>query len=177
MPKIIIGVMGPGESATADLQATAYELGQHIAQQGWVLLTGGRKAGVMDAACRGAKSAEGLTIGILPGDSQAEMSAAVDIPILTGLGHARNVVNVLSSQVIVACGLGAGTTSEIAIALKVHRPVILLQVPPDDCAFFQCLNQSLVHIAADCPHAIRLIHQLLATSLPDSQDGITNQYS
>lgn len=161
MPKIIIGVMGPGETASANLQAVAYELGQQIAQQGWGLLTGGRDVGVMDAACRGAKSAAGLTIGILPSSSQMAMSAAVDIPILTGLGHARNVVNILSSQVVVACGLGAGTTSEVAIALKVHRPVILLQVPPDACAFFQSLNQSLVHIAADCPHAIRLIHELI----------------
>ena len=138
---------------------------QQIAQRGWVLLTGGRNAGVMDAACRGAKSASGLTIGILPADSTAAMSAAVDIPILTGLGHARNVVNVLSSQVIVACGLGAGTTSEIAIALKVHRPVILLQVPPDACSFFQTLNGSQIHIAADCSQAIRLIHQILSPPL------------
>lgn len=174
MPKIIIGVMGPGESATAELQATAYELGQHIAQQGWILLTGGRNLGVMDAACRGAKSVDGLTIGILPSNSQAAMSTAVDIPIVTGLGHARNVVNVLSSRVVVACGLGAGTISEVAIALKIHRPVILLQVPPDDCAFFQRLNQSLVYIAADCPHAIRLIHHLTAAALSDPQDGIRN---
>ncbi len=174
MSKVIIGVMGPGESASADLQATAYMLGQHIAQQGWVLLTGGRNTGVMDAACRGAKSADGLTIGILPGSSQTATSAAVDIPIVTGLGHARNVVNVLSSQVIVACGLGAGTTSEVAIALKIHRPVILLQVPPDACTFFQSLNRSLVHIATDCPHTTHLIHQLMAGSLPDPKNRISH---
>ena len=161
MPKIIIGVMGPGDGASSDLQAAAYELGQQIAQAGWILLTGGRNTGVMDAACQGAKSANGLTIGILPTDSTTSMSAAVDIPILTGLGHARNIVNVLSSQVIVACGLGAGTTSEVAIALKVHRPVILLHVPPDACTFFQSLNAQQVYIAANCPQAIHLIRQLV----------------
>ena len=161
MPKIIIGVMGPGDGVSSDLQTAAYELGQQIAQEGWVLLTGGRDAGVMDAACRGAKSANGLTIGILPTESTKSMSAAVDIPILTGLGHARNIVNVLSSQVIVACGLGAGTTSEVAIALKICRPVVLLHVPPDACTFFQGLNAQQVHIAADCPQAIRLIRQLI----------------
>ncbi len=69
MKKIIIGVMGPGEQATATDLQNAYELGKLIAQQGWVLLTGGRNVGVMDAANQGAKSANGLTVGILPGNN------------------------------------------------------------------------------------------------------------
>lgn len=165
MPQTLIGVMGPGEGASSALQATAYDLGQQIAQQGWVVLTGGRNTGVMDAACRGAKSANGLTIGILPTDSTAAMSTAVDIPILTGLGHARNVVNILSSQVVIACGMGAGTASEIAIALKIQRPVILLQVPAEAQAFFRSLNPQQVQIADDCHQAIQLIHQLIHPSI------------
>lgn len=161
MPRTIIGVMGPGDEASSHLQIAAYQLGQQIAQEGWVVLTGGRDAGVMDAACRGAKSVNGLTIGILPTDSTESMSAAIDIPIVTGLGHARNIVNVLSSQVIVACGLGAGTTSEIAIALKIRRPVVLLHVPPDACAFFQRLSAQQVHIAAHCSQAIDLIRHFV----------------
>ncbi|MEH2039178.1 hypothetical protein [Nostoc sp.] len=74
MRKIIIGVMGRGENATAnDLQNT-YILGQIIAKQGWILLTGGRNVWVMDAVSKGAKSADGLTIGILPGENQNGMS-------------------------------------------------------------------------------------------------------
>ncbi len=64
--KRMIAVVGPGEGATPEDCQVAYELGQRTAQEGWVLLTGGRNAGVMDAACRGAHSSGGLTVGILP---------------------------------------------------------------------------------------------------------------
>jgi Predicted Rossmann fold nucleotide-binding protein len=67
MKKTIIGIMGPGESATSTDLENAYQLGQLIAEAGWILLTGGRNVGVMDAANKGAKSANGLTVGILPG--------------------------------------------------------------------------------------------------------------
>jgi uncharacterized protein (TIGR00725 family) len=86
MRKIIIGVMGPGANATeTDLQ-NAYKLGKLIAQSGWVLLTGGRNAGVMDAASKGAKAANGLTIGILPTNDTSAVSNAVDIAIVTDMG-------------------------------------------------------------------------------------------
>ncbi len=140
MVKFIVGVMGPGEQASQAQQAIAYTLGQAIAEAGWVLLTGGRNVGVMEAASQGAKAREGLTIGILPGRDQAGMSSAVDIPISTGLGDARNVINVLSSQVVVALGLGSGTASEIALALKAQRPLILLQPDRQTLAFWQSLS-------------------------------------
>ncbi|MBV8883772.1 MAG: cytochrome, partial [Chroococcidiopsidaceae cyanobacterium CP_BM_RX_35] len=85
MRKIIVGVMGPGDNATATDLKNARELGQLIALQGWVLLTGGRNVGVMDAASAGAKAANGLTIGILP-DRTNTISAAVDIAIITDMG-------------------------------------------------------------------------------------------
>ncbi|MCW6038203.1 hypothetical protein K4A83_18275 [Spirulina subsalsa FACHB-351] len=69
MPKIMIGVMGPGEKARPQDVALAYQLGAAIAQSGWILLTGGRNVGVMEAANQGAKSAKGFTIGILPWDT------------------------------------------------------------------------------------------------------------
>ncbi|MGF1567315.1 MAG: cytochrome [Nodosilinea sp.] len=140
MAKIIVGVMGPGEQATPQQVETAYALGQRIAQAGWVLLTGGRKVGVMDAASRGAKAAGGLTIGILPSRDGADMSSAVDIPVLTGLGDSRNGINVLSSQVVVACGLGPGTAAEIALAIKAQKPLILLGLEPQALAFWQSLS-------------------------------------
>ena len=149
MRKIIIGVIGPGDKVTAiDLQ-NAYELGKLIAQQGWVLLTGGRNVGVMDAACQGAKSATGLTIGILPGNNTTGMSEAVDIAIITDLGNARNNVNTLSSHVVVACGMGAGTLSEIALALKNNKPVILLNDDEESKIFFEKIssdNQPYIHL-------------------------------
>jgi uncharacterized protein (TIGR00725 family) len=116
----------------------------------------------MDAASRGAKSANGLTVGILPTGDYASCSAAVDIPILTGLGQARNVINVLSSQVIVACGMGAGTASEVALALKTKPPVILLNTTPESQAFFQSLSPDRVLIAPDVATAIGQIASLLA---------------
>lgn len=133
--------MGPGATATPDDCRRAFTLGQGIAQQGWVLLTGGRAEGVMDAANRGAKSAGGLTVGILPGGNRAEMSPAIDIPIVTAMGQGRNAINVLSSDVVLACGIGLGTASEIALALKEGKPVILLGAPELAYAFFsQCLS-------------------------------------
>jgi len=125
----IIGVMGGGDEAAAETCALAYELGAAIAAAGWTLLCGGRAAGVMDAAARGAAAAGGLTIGILPDSHPGRASAAINIPILTGMGDARNQINVLSSQVVIALEGGAGTLSEIALALKARRPVILLDFP------------------------------------------------
>ncbi|MBW4521324.1 MAG: TIGR00725 family protein [Scytolyngbya sp. HA4215-MV1] len=161
MKKIIIGVMGPGEGATDRDLTVAYELGRAIALDGWVVLTGGRNTGVMDAACRGAKSAHGLTIGILPTNHSNDISAAVDIPILTGMGNARNNINVLSSDGVVACGLGAGTVSEIALALKAHKPVVLLNQSEESQMFFRHLAADAVWIA-HCPEAARgILRQIL----------------
>ncbi len=136
MRKIIIGVMGPGAGAKATELAYAYELGLLIGQQGWVLLTGGRNMGVMDAASLGAKAANGLTIGILPTDDTTAISSSVDIAIITDMGNARNNINVLSSDVVIACGMGAGTASEIALALKQNRKVILLNDNEESKCFF-----------------------------------------
>jgi uncharacterized protein (TIGR00725 family) len=115
--------MGGGE-ADSRCAAYAYELGRLIAQEGWVLLNGGRDVGAMDASARGAREAGGLTVGILPDDHRGRASAHLDIEILTGMGSARNNINVLSSDIVIACAGGAGTLSEIALALKAGRPVI-----------------------------------------------------
>ncbi len=140
MRKIIIGVIGVGEKATSNDLENAFELGKIIAQQGWVLLTGGRKAGVMDAASQGAKSVDGLTIGILPGKDDEGISEAVDIAIFTDMGNARNNINVLSSDVIIACGIGAGTVSEIALAVKSNKKVILLNEDETSKVFFKNIS-------------------------------------
>ncbi len=125
----IVGVMG-GAAASAEVARMAEELGRRIAQAGLVLLTGGRPAGVMDAASRGAKAAGGLVVGVLPGPDPDEACEHVDIAIATNLADARNLVNVLSSDVVVACPGGAGTQSEVALAVKNGRPLVLLGFDP-----------------------------------------------
>jgi hypothetical protein len=124
--RLIVGVMGGGSASAADCEA-AYRLGRLIAEQGWVLLNGGRNAGIMAASARGAAEQGGITVGILPDDHKAPAAAGITIPIPTGMGSARNVINVLASDIVVACPGGAGTVSEVALALKHGKTVILLE--------------------------------------------------
>ena len=155
--------MGAGEGATPQDIKHAYELGELIARQGWVLLTGGRKAGVMDAASRGAKAAGGLTIGILPGKDTAGISEAVDLAIITDLGNARNNINVLTASVVIACGMGAGTASEVALALKNGKRVILLTEDAASKQFFTELSSNTT-IANHPAEAIAWVRQFVGHS-------------
>ncbi|OZH53279.1 P450 cytochrome [Hydrocoleum sp. CS-953] len=161
MKKIIIGVMGAGSGATSTDLKNAYKLGELIAQESWVLLTGGRNMGVMDAASRGAKSANGLTIGILPGNNLDGMSEAVDIPIVTDMGNSRNNINVLSSDVVIACGMGAGTASEVALAIKNNKKVILLGSSLASQAFFVGLSPETVFVVDTPESAIESVKNLV----------------
>jgi uncharacterized protein (TIGR00725 family) len=129
--QLIVGVMGGGMAGRESAQA-AYRLGSLVAAQGWILLNGGRNAGVMASSARGARENGGITVGILPDDQPHGASPYIQIPILTGMGNARNCINVLSSNVVVACPGGTGTISEIALALKSSRPVILMDFDVQD---------------------------------------------
>ena len=153
--------MGPGIGATESDQQNAYELGKLIAQEGWVLLTGGRNAGVMNAANRGAKAANGLTIGILPTADGSGVSEAVDIAIITDMGNARNNINVLSSDVVIACGMGTGTASEVALALKANKAVVLLSDHQESQVFFTSLSSSMVFVAETPGAAIAIAKDLI----------------
>jgi uncharacterized protein (TIGR00725 family) len=88
-----------------------------------VLVCGGR-GGAMEAACRGAKEADGLTVGILPGSDRSEANPFVDVVVPTGLGEARNALVVGAADVVIAIGGGYGTLSEIALALKAGKRVV-----------------------------------------------------
>lgn len=123
--KLIVGVMGGGR-VDETTSAMAYRLGALIAENGWILLNGGRKAGVMDASAKGAADNGGLTVGILPDETTSQASDYIHIPIRTGMGSARNSINVLSSDVVIACRGSAGTVSEIALALKHGKVVITI---------------------------------------------------
>ncbi|MBC7292607.1 MAG: TIGR00725 family protein, partial [Thermoleophilia bacterium] len=116
-------VIGGGR-CQAHEYALAEEMGRLIAQEGAVLVCGGL-AGVMEAAARGAKKAGGITIGILPGHDRSVANPYLDYVITTGLGHARNLCVVSSGDVVVAVGGGYGTLSEIGLAAKIGRPVVV----------------------------------------------------
>lgn len=161
MSKTIIGVMGPGKGASNDDRETAYQLGEQIAHQGWVLLTGGRKVGVMNAASQGAYEAGGLTVGILPSENKTGMSKFIDIPIFTGMGSARNNINVLSSDIVLACGTGAGTTSEIMLALKAQKTVILLNPSKRLTTFLDELPYPKPKISRSVDNVILLIKEII----------------
>ncbi len=119
---MMLAVCGPNEPSPDELHM-AEQVGREIARTGATLVCGGR-GGVMAAACRGAKSAGGITIGILPGYDPHDANEWVDHRIPTGLGHARNAIVVASGDAVIAIGGGFGTLSEIGLALKMGKRVI-----------------------------------------------------
>jgi uncharacterized protein (TIGR00725 family) len=125
----MIGVIGAG-ACSHEIYELARRVGAGIAKAGAILVCGGL-GGVMEGACRGAFEAGGQTIGILPGPDKGEANPYVAIPVVTDLGHARNVLIVRSSDILVAISGGYGTLSEISIALKLGKPVIGLRTWPN----------------------------------------------
>ncbi len=117
-----IAVCGAGVADALSYEQ-ALQAGRLLAAAGAILLCGGL-GGVMEAACRGAHEAGGLTVGILPGAQAGAANPYVDLPICTGMGQARNIILVLSADAMIAIAGEAGTLSEIALALKAGRPVI-----------------------------------------------------
>lgn len=147
----VIGVMGAGGGASPRDCALAEALGAEIARRGWILLCGGRAAGIMDAAAKGARSIPGsLIVGILPGEGDDPgVSPHLDVAVFTGMGNARNAVNVLSSDVVIACGTGgAGTASEVSLAIKSGKPVVLLAPSEEAAAFFRTLDPRVATAAS-----------------------------
>ncbi|MDZ7692573.1 MAG: TIGR00725 family protein [Balneolaceae bacterium] len=156
----MVGVMGPG-NASAEVAHSAEQLGTGIAEQGWTLLTGGRRVGVMDAASRGASTAGGLVVGVLPSSDRSGMSPHVNIPICTGIGSARNNINVLSSDLVIACGVGMGTLSEILLAAKAGKHVILLHQTESSEAVLQEFDSNTLHFVSSVEEAITLAKKLV----------------
>ncbi len=132
----VLAVLGASR-ATAEEESVARRVGRMAAEAGWIVLTGGGP-GVMAAACRGAVEAGGVTVGVIPSavPTSGYPNPWVMIPIFTGLGSARNAVNVLSGDLCVAIGGGPGTLSEVALAAKAGREVLWWRawtlVPPPD---------------------------------------------
>ena len=119
---IQVAVIGSG----SEHEERAEEVGRLLAERGCTVVTGGRGE-VMAAASRGAKSAGGSTIGILPGETRAGANAWIDHVVVTGVGHARNLAVVASGDAVVAVGGRWGTLAEIAFARLLGRPVVILE--------------------------------------------------
>lgn len=121
---ILIAVIGASKASRREAEC-AEEIGRLIAGRGAVLVCGGL-GGVMEAACRGAKQAGGVTIGVLPVYDRSAANPHVDYAIATGLGHARNVIVASSADAVIAVGGAAGTLSEIAFAMNGGITVVAL---------------------------------------------------
>ena len=119
----------------------AYSIGKFIAQKGYVLITGGR-GGIMEAASRGAAEHNGIVIGILPGDNLEMSNKHCTVVIPTGMGYARNVINVLSADTVVAIGGKSGTLSELAYSWMYGKPIIC-------CTFAQGWSAEFSTMAID----------------------------
>jgi uncharacterized protein (TIGR00725 family) len=124
-----VGVIGAGECPDKTYQL-ARNLGSEIGKKGWILVCGGL-GGVMEAAARGCTEAGGMTVGILPGLEKTSANTYIKIPVPTGLGEGRNLLVVRASDVLISVAGGYGTLSEIALALKIHKPVIGLETWED----------------------------------------------
>jgi len=114
-----VGVVGRGDAESDE----AFEVGRLLAERGAVVVTGGL-GGVMASAARGAASAGGLVVGLLPGLDRSAANEWVSVAIPTGLGELRNGLVVRASDALIAVGGGYGTLSEIALALKAGKPVV-----------------------------------------------------
>jgi len=120
--KMFVAVIGAGDCSSEEAKL-AEAVGKELAKRGVTLVCGGLE-GVMETACRGARSEGGVTVGILPGDDRSTANPYVQIPVVTGLGYARNARVVKSARAVIAVGGSYGTLSEIAYALQNGIPVI-----------------------------------------------------
>jgi len=118
----LIGVIG-GSICDREIYGFAYDIGKEIARRNCYLLCGGL-GGVMEAACRGAQEAGGLTIGIIPGDDKSSANPYVDIPIVTNIGYARNFIIIQTADAFVAIDGRFGTLTEVSFALDRKKPIV-----------------------------------------------------
>jgi uncharacterized protein (TIGR00725 family) len=117
-----VAVIGSGR----EHEARAEEVGRLLAERGCAVVTGGLDE-VMEAAARGAKSAGGTTIGILPGETRADANPWIDYAVVTGIGHARNLAVAASGDAVIAVGGSWGTLAEIGFASRLGRPIVVLE--------------------------------------------------
>jgi uncharacterized protein (TIGR00725 family) len=144
--RVIVAVVGPGEEATREAIEDADAMGVGIAERGWITLTGGRDAGVMAAATRGAARRGGFTLGLMPGATRDGAAPEVTIALATALGEARNAVIASAADALVVCGMNAGTASEVALALRGRKLVVLVRPVAVSEEFFRALSAGAAHL-------------------------------
>ncbi|MDP6620330.1 MAG: TIGR00725 family protein [Nitrospinota bacterium] len=148
--KPVIGVIGASRP-TGEAYDLARVVGRKIAERGGVVVCGGL-GGVMEAACRGAKEGGGLTIGILPGQDAGEANRFVDVPIVTGMGYARNIIIVRTAQAIIALDGSFGTLSELAHALQMAKPLVAVgcRIAPPEAPQVEDPEEAVARACAAC---------------------------
>lgn len=149
-PRTIIGVIGAGQASPRGLEC-ARKVGRLLASRGALLVCGGL-GGVMAAAAQGCHEAGGEVLGILPGDAAETANPYVTIPVITAMGHARNVIIAHTAQALIAIEGEYGTLSELAIGLKLGKPVVQLESWPQITAAVQ---------VATPEEAVALVFELL----------------
>jgi len=156
-PDRILAVVGPGDGASLDEIAAAERIAELAARAGWIVSCGGRSAGVMAAAARGAARGGGLSLGLLPSTDSQDGAAELSVILTTGLGEARNAVLAQSCSAMVACGMNSGTAAEIALALKADKFVVLIRPDRAAAEFFGSLAPDQLMVAASADEAIALL--------------------
>jgi uncharacterized protein (TIGR00725 family) len=159
---MLIAVIGGGQCSAEEV-SLAEAVGRALARRGAILICGGL-GGVMEAACKGAKSEGGTTIGILPGEDRSAANPYVDTPIVTGIGYARNLIVVKSAEAVIAIDGSYGTLSEIAHALQSGIPVIGLDT------WSLSLNEQLDHSIIQAQHAEEAVEKAIAAALEKKKD-------
>ncbi len=158
----VLAIVGPGQSGSPDDLRNAEALGALAGREGWILVNGGVASGVMEAASRGARSAGGTVIGILPDANASGASLFLSVAIVTAMGQARNNVIVLSSDALAVCGMSAGTAVEAAHAVRARRPIVFVAAEATTRSFFQKLDAAAaVHFADSAEHAGTILRHLL----------------
>ncbi|HEV8600763.1 MAG TPA: hypothetical protein VGQ69_15485 [Gemmatimonadales bacterium] len=156
-PDRLLAIVGPGDGASLEDIAAAERIAELAARAGWIVSCGGRNAGVMAAAARGAKRGGGLSVGLLPSANSQEGAAELSVILTTGLGEARNAVLAQSCAAMVACGMNSGTAAEISLALKAGKPVVLIRPARAAGEFFRSLAPDQLAVAQSADEAIALL--------------------
>ena len=153
--------MGPNNATKENLK-DAYEIGKYVANKGYTVLTGGLNIGIQNEGLKGAKSSNGLTIGIMPFNEPEKFSEYVDIPIITNMRSGRNYINVLSSNLVIACGIDVGTVSEISLSLVKtnNKKVILVGALNEANELFIKLRKDNVFVAKDYNECINILNTI-----------------
>jgi uncharacterized protein (TIGR00725 family) len=163
--KKIIGIMWPWCEATESDLRNAFKIWEFSASQWFIVLTWGRNEGVMHSALEWAKSKWWTTVWILPSDDRSTFSEFIDIPIITNMRSGRNYINILSSDIVIACGMNHWTSSEVSLAIKPWKQIILVWTSEITNNFYKELAPKQIYIAVNSNEAICMIKTIIENEI------------